>query len=189
MTSKNPEGYYFDRKEVRKDKGDLESIRKKIYKTVSAFTNSKGGVLVLSIDDKGNVIGLNELNEQERISLFKVCDDKLVNHYAVSKEFETTDEKKLLLIYAKEGRMGICETNNSQGEIEAYKREGASSLPLTKQDRERLIIERNTNFELLTVCDYDFSLMNKTVYDLFKRLDVEKLDIAYSTDDAKYWSL
>ncbi len=184
MTSENPEGYYFDRKEVRNSNSkELEAIREKIYKTISAFTNSKGGILVLGIANDGQIIGLNDLSEQESISLVKTCDDNLVNHYAISKEYKV-EEKKILLIYAREGRAGICETNNVKGELKAWKREGANSLPLTKQDRERLIIERNTNFELLTVCEYDFSLINKTVYELFKRLYIEEKGINFSTDES-----
>lgn len=184
MISKNPEGQYFDRKEVRNTTSkELEEARDKVFKTVSAFTNSRGGILVLGIGDNGEIIGLNHLTEDERKNLVKIIDDKLANHFARSREW-TYRDKILLLIYAPEGSSGICET--AETNPKAWKRESNNSLPLTSTDRERLIIERNKKYEQLTVCEYDFSLVNKTIYELFKKLYIEYSDANHQNDDAQF---
>ena len=49
MMSTNSEGQYFDRKEVRTEGKGMEDARNNVKKCVSAFTNSRGGLLVLGI--------------------------------------------------------------------------------------------------------------------------------------------
>lgn len=184
MTGPNPEGQYFDRKEARNvDKKALEEVKEKIIKTISAFTNSRGGLLVLGIDDQGQVPGLGHLSEPEYNSLAQVAHQKLSHHQARSREWMYQGHK-LLLFYVPEGTSGICETTGTTPK--AWKREGANSLPLTSQDRERLIFERNKRFEQLTVCEYDFSLVNKPIYDLFRKLYLVERDANYQDSDQDF---
>ncbi|MDX2304956.1 MAG: putative DNA binding domain-containing protein [Microscillaceae bacterium] len=184
LTSENSEGQYFDRKEVRNHKTkDLDDAREKAYKTISAFTNARGGVLVLGIDDKGQIIGLNHLHEDEIKSIPKIINDKLVNHYARSREW-VYEDKRLLLIYAPEGSSGICETTESPPK--AWKRESANSLPLTSSDRERLVLERNKKFEQLTICEFDSSYINQSVLKVFKSLYLENTSANFDYEDETF---
>jgi len=166
MKAINSEGQYFDRKEVRTENKGMEDARDKIKKCVSAFTNSRGGLLVLGISNEGDVIGLNHLNENEYNSLSKTLRESLGNHKSDSKEwfYET---KKLLLIYSPEGFYGVCKTieNHPKG----WYREGANSLPLTIEVEQRLTIERSKKFEQLAITDYSQTLVHERVYQIFKR--------------------
>src|SRR5690606_36850206 len=102
---------YFDRKEVRNDpKKKLDEARNNITETTSAFTNSRGGTLVLGIDNSGSITGLNHLNENEFNSLTQSIFNKLTNHFVKTKEWSFKD-KRLLIIYCPIGGTGICATN------------------------------------------------------------------------------
>ncbi len=177
----NPEGQYFDRKEVRG--GDLKKERKNILETVSAFTNARGGVLVLGISDEGEMKGLGHLQEAEYNSLVQNLNEQLINHQARSKEW-IHGGVKFLLIYAPEGSSGICETASS--EPRGWKREAANNLKLTPHDRERLIIERSQRFERLAVCDYDPNLVHPAVYAQFRRLYIAEREANYQDSQEEF---
>lgn len=166
MTAENSEGQYFDRKEVRTEGKGMDDARDKIKKCVSAFTNARGGLLVLGISNQGDVIGLNHLSENEYNSLSKILRENLSNHKSESREwfYET---KKLLLIYSPEGLYGVCKTieNHPKG----WHRENANSLPLTTDLEQQLIIDRSKKFEQLAITDYNQNLIHKRVYQIFKQ--------------------
>ncbi len=184
LTGNNPEGQYFDRKEVWSESTkQLKEARKNIVETVSAFTNARGGLLALGIDDAGNIVGLNHLDEATYNSLVQNLNEQLTNHQARSRDWWWQGQK-LLLIYAPEGASGICETAGS--EPKGWKREAANNLRLTPQDRERLLRERSQRFEHLTVCDYDPQLIHQAVFDQFRRLYLQEREANYQDNQEAF---
>ncbi|MEO8666589.1 MAG: RNA-binding domain-containing protein, partial [Ignavibacteria bacterium] len=199
MKSMNAEGQYFDRKEIRTEgKGMLEA-REKIKTCVSAFTNSRGGILVLGISDSGDIVGLNHLNENEYNSLTQTLRENVSNHQSETFEwfYET---KKLLFIYSPVGFSGVSKTIESHPK--GWYRDGANSLPLTSEIEQRLIIERSKKFEQLAIIEFNENLINEKVFDIFKKRylqeqgstlewnnDIEFLDSlgAIKLENAKYF--
>lgn len=179
-----PEGQFFDRKEVKNDKPkQLEEARNTIIKCISAFTNAKGGIIVLGVRDSGEMKGLNHLSENERNSITQIIIQKLSNQYSQSKEW-VYHNKKFLLIYAPEGRSGICRTIGKNSV--AYIRKAANNLPLTKEEEERLIIARSQSFEQLTREEYDDFLININVLEIFKQRYLEEQGANYSYNNEDF---
>ncbi|MEZ4777625.1 MAG: Piwi domain-containing protein [Bacteroidia bacterium] len=177
--TKSPEGQYFDRKEVR---DDIKKGKENLKKTISAFTNSRGGILILGISDDGNIVGLNHLTENELNALVQ---EKihLINHQAQSKEFYI-EEKRLLAVYAPEGLSGVCKTNESHPK--AWIREAAQNQPLSPQQEEALLLERNKKWEQLSVCEVSPVLINKGVLEIFKKRYLEEQGAAFSYEDTEF---
>jgi predicted HTH transcriptional regulator len=166
LTSRNPEGQYFDRKEVwNEPKKKIEEARENIKETVSSFTNSRGGILVLGIDNAGKIVGLNHLNENEFNSLVQTIFTRLTNHFVKTKEWNY-NEVKLLLIYCPIGGTGICATNEAHPK--AWARNGANNTPLTLEQQQRIVLERSKSFEQIAALDFDLSSINKDVLSIFK---------------------
>lgn len=184
MKSATAEGQYFDRKEVRNDtpKG-MEEARHNIVECVSAFTNSRGGIVVVGIDNDGKIIGIDHLKENELNSLTQILNQQLTNHLAQIKEC-TCEGKKLLLVFAPTGRSGVCRTNEKSSK--AWIRSAANNLPLAKEQEERLVIERNKVFEQLSVNDFDLSLINKDVLEKFKKRYLEEQGATLSYNDEEF---
>lgn len=172
MKSANPEGQYFDRKEVRNDipKG-MDDARNNLIECASAFTNSRGGIVIVGIDNNGIIKGLDHLSENELNSLTQVINQQITNHFTQVKEW-ACEGKKLLLSFSPTGRSGICRTVGNSPK--AWNRSGANNLPLTKEQEERLVIERSQSFEQLSSNDFDASLINKDVLDIFKKRYLEE---------------
>ncbi len=182
LTSSNPEGQFFERKEVVSGGAGMKDAREKIIKTVSAFTNASGGLLVLGIKNNGTINGLNHLSESEHISLGKIIWENLRNHQSQSKEW-SKDGRRILLIFSPEGISGVCAT--VEGQPRAWRREGASSLPLSMEQIEQLTLQRNKKFEQLTVTEYDPSLLNEKVYSIFKSKYLNELGSNFDWSDDK----
>jgi predicted HTH transcriptional regulator len=179
MTSANPEGQYFDRKACGKD---LKDVKKGIRECISAFGNSRGGVLVIGIQNDGTIQGLDHLDEKEYNSLIQEK-HSLVNHSTKSKEFFAVG-KKLLLFHVPESMSGICETIHKSPE--AWIREGASCMPITPHQRENLLLERNKKWEQLSPSEFNVQLLNKPIFDLFKRRYLELQDSNYDYNELEF---
>ncbi|MGB0930367.1 MAG: helix-turn-helix domain-containing protein [Chitinophagales bacterium] len=183
LTSDNPEGQYFDRKEVRSNvKNGMRDTRKNIREAISAFTNSRGGLLILGISDVGGIEGLNHLNEQDYNSLVQMKNE-LTAHQTLTKEF-TIEGKKMLAFYSPEGLSGICKTieKSSRGWV----RDGANNLPLTTDLEERLLLERNKKWEQLSVCEYDNFYIHHTIFESFKSRYLKEQDASFSYTDEEF---
>lgn len=172
LTDEDTEGQYFDRKKV----GDnLKSVRKQIKECISAFCNSRGGLIAVGIANDGEITGMGHLKEEERNALVQVK-ETLVNHATQTREV-VLQGKKLLLFYVPEGLSGICETTEKAPS--AWIRDAAQCQPLTAAQREALLLQRNKKWEQLSPCDYDQALVNGKVLEVFKKRYLEEGNAAF----------
>lgn len=184
IISPNPEGQYFDRKEVYNEPPKkLQEARNNIAETVSAFTNSRGGVLILGIKDDGQIKGLNHLTENELNSLSEAYSIRLTHQFVRSKEF-TFDNKKLLILYCPVGTAGICATNEAHPK--AWQRNNANNTPMNLDQQQRLVIERSKVFEQLTAIQYNDYLINNDVLSVFKKRYLEEQGASHNYNNIDF---
>lgn len=139
------EGQHFDRKEAGRPAGgsvppkDLGGIKEHVVKTVSAFANSnaEGGLLILGISNKGEVVGIDHLGEGQRNSITNL-NTLLRTHAAEVKFYDCQDssgkERTLCLIYSAYMPSAICETPESAPR--AWVRNGHQSLLMSQEVRD-----------------------------------------------------
>jgi predicted HTH transcriptional regulator len=185
LISANPEGQYFDRKEVRNDDDKkMGEARQSLVECVSAFSNSRGGITVLGINNSGELKGLDHLSENECNSLSNVIYEQLNNHQSITREWHY-EHKKFLLVYSPQGRSGICKTVRRESP-KGWIRNNANNIPLTSEQEARLIVERNTSFEQLSAIEFQISLINKEVLDIFKKRYLEEHGAEYTYSDEDF---
>ena len=184
MKSPNAEGQYFDRKEVRNDtpKG-MDEARDNLVECASAFTNSRGGIVVVGIDNSGNLIGIDHLNENELNSLTQILIQKLTNHLTQTKEW-IHDGKRFLLSFSPTGRTSVCRTVGNSSK--AWIRSAANNLPLTKEQEDRLVLERSKSYEQLSSNEFNASLINRDVLDIFKKRYLEEQGSTHTYSDEEF---
>lgn len=185
LRSRNLEGQFFERKEVRADsKSQRDSIRDKIIQTISAFANSNrhGGLLVLGMADDGTIIGWNHVQEVNLNGILQAKETGLRGHSTITEEFNCKnihgDDDRIYLLYTPWVSNAICETTDSFPK--AWKRDGPQCLPLTEQDREQLKRDKGiVDFELSYCCPYDAGELDMGVVEEFKKAFLETRDSQY----------
>jgi hypothetical protein len=114
-----------------------------IAKTISAFLNSEGGVLLIGLDDDGNILGIDKdihtLSKQD-------CDGfELHLRNIVKKYLNNSFEKYLQILFPSIDNETICEIKVSrsgrpvfitfEGKDEFYVRNGNSSIPKNRLEQ------------------------------------------------------
>jgi ATP-dependent DNA helicase RecG len=143
--------------ELRKPKSWLKSV--------SAFANGIGGTLLFGVDDAGQVIGLNNIQEKaDRISeLIKTKIDPVPEFILTSK---TIDEKEILNLDVHSGHNTPYYYSNDGNSI-AYIRIGNESVQTTAPMLNELILKgKNQTFDSLPSShlksDFSFTLFEAT---------------------------
>lgn len=120
-----------------------EVITKSFLKTVSAFSNYDGGVIVFGIDDEGNIKGLTDpksmcLDIENRIN------DNITPQPRYG--FEIDEENKTILLIIEEGSNKPYLYNSK-----AYKRNDTSTIEVDSFELTRLVLEgKKINYEDLS---------------------------------------
>lgn len=139
--------------EFKKTLSQLE----KIAKTLVSFANSKGGTVLIGIQDDKQVIGVSDTEEE----LYML--DKAAMFYSRPEvEYSISEEelygKKVLVVEVPESLKKPHRSLSYQGEWQLYVRSGdqcliatplvARSLEMEKEGREKVSVSKSTNNEL-----------------------------------------
>lgn len=144
----------------------LEEKKPKSWcKSVSAFANTSGGVLIFGVSDESEIIGLDEPeSDAEKISeLIKTRLDPIPEFNL--RFYKTEDEKVLVLLDIMKGE----ETPyyySGDGVLEAYVRVGNQSVKATATELKRLVLRgKNTSYDsqnsTYKADDYSFSKLKE----------------------------
>lgn len=134
-------------------------------KSVSAFANTSGGVLIFGISDDGNIVGLHDPEgDAEKISeIIKTRLDPIPEF--LLRFYESEDGKKLIILDIYKGD----ETPyyySGDGVLEAYIRVGNESVKATSTELKRLVLRgKNTSYDSQNshykASDYAFSKLRE----------------------------
>ncbi|MFT4031678.1 MAG: putative DNA binding domain-containing protein [Siphonobacter sp.] len=104
----------------------------RIAKTLAAFANTRGGWLIIGVDDDHTIRGIesekDEIQKLEAACDFFVRPDLLLKYQAI-----TYQERLLLMIWVPESEEKPHEARNKDGVWQVYVRAKDKSVPATKQ--------------------------------------------------------
>jgi len=175
------EGQHFDRKEAGRPQatGELTSsalgkLRELVTKTVSAFANSnvEGGLLILGISSRGDILGIDHLTEPQRNDITDL-NKFLVHHVGDIRFHNCTDvggnPKTICLIFSAFSITGICETVGNQPH--AWIRNGSQCILVTQAIRDNLRIRKGLiNVESDPLCEFSLDEVDRDVLAEFRKV-------------------
>lgn len=147
-----------------------EHVSKSFLKTVSAYSNYTDGKIIFGISDDGNVVGIDNLNE-ERIRIENMINDSLNPVPQFHIEVENEEQKSLIILSVVKGKDTPYYYNNK-----AYKRSDTSTVEVDKIELRRLILKGiNIGFEEMpsSTQDIEFNILESK---LKEKLGIEKLN-------------
>jgi hypothetical protein len=111
-----------------------KEIEHAALKTIAAFLNAWGGILIVGVDDKMNILGLDndkfENDDRALLHLTQMINDRLGSHFMqfVNCSVETIDSKKIMRIDVSPSNHPAYLTNNNEEFF--YVRTGPSTTDL-----------------------------------------------------------
>jgi predicted HTH transcriptional regulator len=119
----------------------------KIAKTLASFANTSGGVLLVGVSDKQEVLGISsELNELEKLE--RACTELVDKALAIRFKSEKLDNKILLRVEVDESQERPHYAINEKGQRLIYIRVKDKSVPTL-----RLFIEGQSDFDTKTLLE------------------------------------
>jgi hypothetical protein len=103
-------------------------------KSIAAFLNSWGGILLIGVEDKGNILGLDndnfENDDRALLHLTQMINDRLGTHFMqfINAAVETIDQKKVMRIDVLPSNLPAYLTGNNEEYF--YVRTGPSTTEL-----------------------------------------------------------
>ena len=157
--SRETEGEHFDRKAGRSDfsMGELE-------KYCVAFANAGGGVLLLGVTDKGEIIGTNAFNG---VYHEKPNEIKSKTGCVIHTEEVKVDGKRLLVF---EVARGIAGKVYKDRDGKAWTREGSSTTEMTEEERVDRAMKGRADFSAEIVPGLSVGDLDEEAVEEFKKL-------------------
>lgn len=190
LQSKGFEDQFFDRKEVRTGRNQINELKDSIKRCLSAFanTNKEGGLVVLGIANGGTIKGIQHVEEQKLNDILQVR-ETLKGHVTEPKHvnLQDSDNNQLFFLYTQWTPNAICET--VEAFPKAWKRVGPQNRPMTERERDQLKRDnRIVDFENSYCCPYDPNELDKGVVEEFKKAFLEERGAQYShnTEEVLY---
>jgi hypothetical protein len=128
--------YDYDRKQKNKLMGMI------IAKTISSFLNSDGGILLIGIDDEGNVLGIKkdlQTLENPNLDQFEINFTNIIVQYLgkiprrfVEIKFSKVEKKDIAIVHTKPSPRPVYVKYKNEKKF--YIRQGNCSLPLDIED-------------------------------------------------------
>ncbi|MCD8210638.1 MAG: putative DNA binding domain-containing protein [Prevotella sp.] len=153
-------------------------------KTVSAFANGEGGILIFGVTDKDEIIGLgNAKSDAEFISeSIKTKIDPVPN---VNLKFKQVDEKTLILLYIEAGEDAPYYYVGDKQQI-AYTRIGNESVVADRIQLKRLVIKGSkSSFDVLP-SSYKFDNMS---FSRLKSIHYKRLRRSFEDSEYASWGI
>ena len=167
------EGQHFDRKQIGQSttngnvsKSSLSSINEHIERTISAFANATGGLLIVGVASNGDLLGIDHLSENQRADLLSTQSLKGAPISAKLHAFSVDDDTKHIALLMVEGneRFFCCRSRDDA----AWIRRGPSTVRLLGEELEQLKRDRRiVEFERMAVTVFSSSSVEKTVVQEF----------------------
>jgi ATP-dependent DNA helicase RecG len=144
-----------------------ETSSESIYKTISAFANTSGGTIILGIDDKGNVKGVETSTE-----FLENLTNKIVDMLSIYPDIKTIEIDKKRVIILKIHRPGYPVSYKGH----YYERVGNTTRKMSPQ-RLRAFMLNNLPWDSITG-DFSFDEIDSETVNLFVRHAVAKKRLA-----------
>ena len=131
----------------------LETRKPKRWcKSVSAFANTAGGVLIFGISDEGQIVGLeNPEDDAEKIS--EIIKTRLDPIPEFKLRFYKSEDVKILIVLDIFRGDETPYYYSADGVLEAYVRVGNESVKATATELKRLVLRgKNTSYDSRNTC-------------------------------------
>lgn len=157
-------------------------------KSVSAFANGAGGILIFGIDDDGHIVGIDKPEaDAEKIS--EIIKTRLDPIPEFRLRFEKGEDKTLIILNVMAGE-DTPYYYSADGVLEAYIRVGNESVKATAVEQKRLImkgknISYDTQISPYKVTDYAFTKLHERYKKWTGKSfeDKDMISFGLSTDD------
>ncbi len=140
-----------------------ESLNKAVYETISAFANTKGGTILLGVNNRGGIVGV-----EPSTRFLEDLTNRVVNKLSLYPEIETMDIGDKRIIAVKIARSGYPVSY----EARYYERVGNTTREMSPEKLQAFLLRRKT-WDSLTD-GFSLEQMDTETIRRFVRLAVER---------------
>jgi len=141
---------------------------KTLMKTVSAFANYHDGFILIGIDDEGEIVGVDNVDEL-RLMIENAINDSVEPRPFYEIEIEKIEDKLVIILKVYKGEYTPYSINNK-----AFKRMDTSTIQVDRlAHNELILLGRNQSFETLKVTTNELEFKNLSSK-LKKELNIRK---------------
>lgn len=155
------EGQHFDRKQAGESNGStplsksgLNSLRDHVERTISGFANATGGLLVIGVSKKGEVIGVDHLTDDQKTSLLDFSNLRGAHPQGKLHTLQVgSDTREIAIVKVETDDRTYCWRAKDDA---AWQRRGTQTVQLKGLELEQLKRDRKVvEFERMRADDFD----------------------------------